>query len=40
LHTFECAVCNQVVQILAAYQDPMRSKSLGRWIQGDLRPPK
>ena len=28
LHTFECAVCNQVLQTLAAYQDPMRSKGL------------
>jgi hypothetical protein len=39
LHTFECAVCNQVFQTLAAYQDPMRSKGLGRWLQGDLHPP-
>ena len=40
LHTFECAVCNQVVQTLVAYQDPMKSKGLGRWLQGDLHPPK
>lgn len=40
LHTFECAVCNHVFQTLAAYQDPMRSKDLGRWLQGDLHPPK
>ena len=39
LHTFECAVCNQVLQTLAAYQDPMNSKGLGRWLQGDLHPP-
>ena len=39
LHTFECAVCNQVFRTLAAYQDPMRSKDLGRWLQGDLHPP-
>jgi hypothetical protein len=40
LHTFECAVCNHVLEILAAYEDPMRSKSLGRWLQGDLHSPK
>jgi uncharacterized protein with PIN domain len=40
LHTFECAVCNQVLKTLAAYQDPMRSKGLGRWLQGDLHPPR
>jgi hypothetical protein len=39
LHTFECAVCNQVLKTFAAYEDPMRSKSLGRWLQGDLHPP-
>lgn len=39
LHTFECAVCNQVFQTLATYQDPMRSRGLGRWLQGDLHPP-
>jgi hypothetical protein len=39
LHSFECAVCNQVLKIFAAYEDPMRSKGLGRWLQGDLHPP-
>ena len=39
LHTFECAVCNQVLKTFAAYEDPMRSKGLGRWLQGDLHPP-
>jgi hypothetical protein len=37
---FECAVCNQVLKTFAAYEDPMRSKGLGRWLQGDLHPPK
>ena len=36
LHTFECAVCNQVLKTFAAYEDPVRSKGLGRWLQGDL----
>ena len=40
LHTFECAVCNQLLKTFAAYEDPMRSKGLGRWLQGDLHPPK
>jgi hypothetical protein len=40
LRTFECAVCNQVLKTFAAYEDPMRSKGLGRWLQGDLHPPK
>jgi hypothetical protein len=40
LHTFECAVCNQVLTTFAAYEDPMRSKGLGRWLQGELHPPK
>ena len=40
LHTFECAVCNQVLKNFAAYDDPMKSKGLGRWLQGDLHPPK
>jgi uncharacterized protein with PIN domain len=40
LHTFECAVCNQALKIFAAYEDPMRSKALGRWLQGDLHPPR
>jgi hypothetical protein len=40
LHTFECAVCNHVLETLAVYEDPMKSKGLGRWLQGDLHPPK
>jgi hypothetical protein len=39
LHTFERAVCNQVLKTFAAYEYPMRSKGLGRWLQGDLHPP-
>jgi hypothetical protein len=39
LHTFECAVCNHVLKTLAAYEDPMNSRGLGRWLQGDLHPP-
>jgi len=40
LHTFECAICNHVLKTLAAFEDPMKSKGLGRWLQGDLHPPK
>jgi hypothetical protein len=40
LHTFECAICNQVLKAFAAYEDPMKSKGLGRWLQGGLYPPK
>ena len=40
LHSFQCAVCNYVLTTLTAYDDPMRSKALGRWLQGDLHPPK
>jgi hypothetical protein len=40
LYTFECAVCNHVLETMAAYEDPMKSKGLGRWLQGDLRSPK
>ena len=29
LHTFKCAVCDQVFETLAAYEDPMKSKALG-----------
>ena len=36
LHTFECAVCNQVLTTFAAFEDSMKSKGLGRWLQGDL----
>jgi hypothetical protein len=39
-YTFECAVCNHVLKTVAAYEDPMKSKGLGRWLQGDLRSPK
>jgi hypothetical protein len=39
LHTFECAVCHHVLTALAAFEDPMKSKALGRWLQGDLRSP-
>jgi hypothetical protein len=40
LHAFECATCKHVLETLAAYEDPMKSKGLGRWLQGDLHPPK
>jgi phage FluMu protein Com len=40
LLTFECAVCNHVLTTLAAYEDPMHSRALGRWLQGDLHPPR
>jgi hypothetical protein len=40
LHTFECAICNHVLKTLVAYEDPMKSKELGRWLQGDLHAPK
>ena len=40
LHAFECAVCNHVLETLAAYEDPMKSKGLGRWLQGGLHPPR
>ena len=36
LHAFECAVCNQALKTFAAYEDPMKSKGLGRWLQGEL----
>jgi phage FluMu protein Com len=39
LQTFECAVCNQVLTTFAAFEDPMKSKGLGRWLLGDLHPP-
>ena len=39
LHTFECAVCDHVLTALAAHEDPMKSKALGRWLQGDLHSP-
>jgi hypothetical protein len=40
LHTFECTICNRVLETLAAYEDPMKSKGLGRWLQGDLHSPR
>jgi hypothetical protein len=40
LHAFECAVCNHLLETFAAYEDPMKSKGLGRWLQGDLHPPR
>lgn len=36
LHSFQCAVCNQVLTTLATYEDPVHSRALGRWLQGDL----
>ena len=39
LHTFECAVCDHVLTALATYEDPMKLKALGRWLQGDLHSP-
>jgi hypothetical protein len=40
LHRFQCAICNHVLTTLAAYEDLMHSKALGRWLQGDLHPPR
>jgi hypothetical protein len=40
LHTFKRDVCNQILDIFAAYEDPMKSKAVGRWLQGDLHPAK
>jgi len=40
LHRFQCAICNHELTTLAAYEDPLHSKALGRWLQGDLHPPK
>ena len=40
LHTFECAICNRVHKTLAAFEDFMKSKGLGPWLQGDLHPPR
>ncbi len=40
LNTFECAICNHVLETYAAYEDPMKSKGLGRWLQGGLHPPR
>jgi hypothetical protein len=40
LCTFECAMCDRVLKTLTAYEDPLKSRALGRWLQGDLRSPK
>jgi hypothetical protein len=40
LHTFRCAMCNCLLKTHAAHEDPMKSKGLGRWLQGGLHPPK
>ncbi len=40
LHRYQCAVCNHMLTTLAANEDPLNSKALGRWLQGDLHPPK
>ena len=40
LLTFECAICNHELKTLVAHEDPMKSRGLGRWLQGDLHPPK
>src|SRR5258708_39904547 len=40
LHTFGCAICNHVLKTLAAYEDPMKSRGLGRWLQRDSHPPR
>jgi hypothetical protein len=40
LHRFQCALCNDVLTIRAACEDPMHSESLGRWLQGDLHSPR
>jgi hypothetical protein len=40
LRTFGCAICNSILESFAAHEDPMKSRSLGRWLQGDLHPPK
>jgi transposase-like protein len=39
-HTYKCAACNQLLEIFAEYKDPTKSKALGRWLLGDLRPPR
>jgi hypothetical protein len=39
LHTFECAVCDHVFKTLTTNEDPMKSRALGRWLEGDLRSP-
>jgi hypothetical protein len=39
LQTFECAVCDHVFKTLTTNEDPMKSRALGRWPEGDLRSP-
>jgi hypothetical protein len=39
LNTFECAVCDHVLKTLTTNEDPMKSRALGRWLEGDLRSP-
>jgi len=39
LQTVEYAICNHELKTLAAYEDPMKSRGLGRWLQGDLHSP-
>jgi hypothetical protein len=39
IHRFECAACDHVLRTLAAYEDSMKSRALGRWLEGDLRSP-
>jgi hypothetical protein len=29
-----------VLESFAAYEDPMKSRGLGRWLQGDLHAPR
>ena len=38
LLTFECAICSHELKTLVAYEDPMKSRGLGRWLQGDFAP--
>jgi transposase-like protein len=39
IQTFECAMCDHVFKTLFTNEDPIKSRALGRWIQGDLRSP-
>jgi hypothetical protein len=38
-YTHLSALCDHVLQTLTAYEDPMKSRALGRWLDGDLRSP-
>ena len=40
LQKFDCAICNSVLESFAPYDDPMKSRGLGRWLRGDWYPPK